>query len=87
MFPYDKTLEPYVVLCHCDLILQFSDLAFYLGTQLVYDLTYFFHSRLYDTTFGPKVVLCHCDLISWFSDRAHILTLSWYICILLSDFE
>ena len=37
MFVYDKTLDPNVVLGHCDLITWFSDFAFYLGFLLVYE--------------------------------------------------
>ena len=41
MFPYDKTFDPEVVLGHYDLISRFSDIALYLGTQLVHEHTVF----------------------------------------------
>ena len=37
MFVYDKTVDPKVVLGHCDQITWFSDFAFYLGFLLVYE--------------------------------------------------
>ena len=67
MFAYDKTFDPKVVRGHFDLISRFSDLALYLGTQLVYEhisLTVF----VYDKTFDPKVLLGNCGIISWFRD-------------------
>ena len=41
MFVYDKTFDPKVVVGYCDLISWFSDFALYIGTQLVYDHTFF----------------------------------------------
>ena len=66
MFSYDKTFDPEVFLGHCDLISWFSDFAFYLGTQLVYDQTSF--TLCLRMTFDSKVVIGHDDLISRFSD-------------------
>ena len=68
MFAYDKTFEPKVVIDHYDLISRFSDFPLYLGTQLVYEHTFFHDMFVYDKTFDRKVFLGHCDLISWFSD-------------------
>ena len=39
MSEYDQTFDPNILIGHCDLILQFSDLALYLGTQVVYEQT------------------------------------------------
>ena len=69
MSVYDQTFDPNILIGHCDLISRFSDLALYLGTQVVYEQTSF-TLFAYDKTFDPKVVLCHYDLISWFSDFA-----------------
>ena len=41
MFAYDKTFDPEVVLGPYDVISWFSDFALYLGTQLVYEHTFF----------------------------------------------
>ena len=68
MFVYDKTFDPEVFLCHCDLISWFSDFALYLDTQF---FSYFFQiMNEYDQTLNPKVLIGHYDLISCFSDFA-----------------
>ena len=41
MFAYDKTIDPEVVVNHCDLISWFSDFASFLGTQLICENTSF----------------------------------------------
>ena len=87
MFAYDNTFDPKVVPGHCDLILRFSDFALYLGTQLVNDYIVFHRMFVYDKTFDPKVVVGRCDLIHGSVILPRILTLSWYIFILLSDYE
>ena len=74
MFAYDKTFDPEVVLGHYDLISQFSDIALYLDTQLVYFHTFFQIMSEYDQIFDPNILIGHCDLISWFSDFALYLS-------------
>ena len=63
MSEYDQTFDPNILIGHCDLISRFSDIALYLGIQVVYEQT-----SAYDKTFDPKVVLGQYDLISLFSD-------------------
>ena len=63
MSEYDQTFDPNILIGHCDLISRFSDFAFYLAIQVVYEQT-----SAYDKTFDPKVVLGQYDLISRFSD-------------------
>ena len=41
MSEYDQTFDPNILTGHCDLISRFSDFALYLGTQMVYEQTYF----------------------------------------------
>ena len=41
MSEYDQTFDPNILIGHCDLISRFSDFAFYLGTQVVYEQTSF----------------------------------------------
>ena len=41
MSEYDQTLDPNILIGHCDLISRFSDFALYHDTQLVYFHTYF----------------------------------------------
>ena len=41
MNEYDQTFNPNVLIGHYDLISWFSDFALYIGTQLVYEQTYF----------------------------------------------
>ena len=41
MSVYNQTYDPNILIGHCDLISRFSDFAFYLDTQLVYEQTSF----------------------------------------------
>ena len=51
MSEYDQTFYPNipVLIGHCDLFSRFSDFALYLGTQLVYEQTSFFHCLIEQT--------------------------------------
>ena len=69
MSEYDQTIDPNILIGHCDLISRFSDFALYLGTQMVYEQTSF-TLCLRMTRPLTLVVLGHCDLISRFSDFA-----------------
>ena len=39
MSEYVQTIDPSILIGHCDLISQFSDFALYLGPQMVYEQT------------------------------------------------
>ena len=68
MFAYDKTFDPKVVLCHCDLISWLCDFALYLDTHLVYLFILFQIMNKYDQTFDREVLIGRCDVILRFSD-------------------
>ena len=78
MFAYDKTFDPEVVLGHCDLISRFSDFSLYLGTQLVYEHTFFMicmsmtrpltvkYSWVTVTLFHGSVILPCISTLTWY---------------------
>ena len=87
MFAYDKSFDPKVVLGQYDLISRFSDFPFYLGTQLVYEHTSF---TIFLRMTRPLTVKYSWVTVTLFHDSVilpYISTLSWYVFMLLSDFE
>ena len=70
MSEYDQTFDPNILIGHCDLILGFSDFAFYLDNQLIYFHTSFRLRVSMDWTFDPNILIGHCDLFSQFTDFA-----------------
>ena len=55
MSEFDQTIDPKVVMDHCDLISWYSEFALYLHNQWEYEHTmYFFHIMIdYEQTFDP----------------------------------
>ena len=67
---YDQTIDPEVLIGHCDLISWFNDFCL-ISRHSIGMRTHFFHNMFgYDKTFDAKVFLGHCNLISWFIDFA-----------------
>ena len=78
MREFDQTFDPNILIGRCDLISWFSNFALYLGTRLVY-------ACISQYNIDPKVVLyINVTLFHGSVILHYILTLNWYIFILLS---
>ena len=87
LFGYDKTFDPKVIIGHYDLISGFSDFPLYLGTQVVYEHTSFMICLHMTRPLTVKYSWATVTLFPSSVTLPYILTLSWYLFILLSDYE